>query len=508
MLTHFIRVLVITFFIHNSKQSPLYHSETERKKPSTDHHGITNYSLVLNNSLIIPENQTMLNESNVELCTSTENILLEHSCSSKKYCNCSNVVVYKGTQLEEETVKWLIIAVAVLIVIYGIKLSWLLRCKKRKENRSDSLTRLIFDHIKLVKCLDNGNFGEVWKAKLTLFTNVTVDVACKIRRKHRNSEREFFLEEAIILHQLQCWRNHPNIIKFEGLCVHNSQDLLVYEYMNGGSCQNFIIKNYLIVQMDHIRKIVFDVIEACIFLQERQYVHRDIALRNILVRVLRQGRLVVKLADFGLAKDIGDKSHIFESRTSPCNFRNTSPEGQKHGKFEVKSDVWSFGVFIWELFNTWELGRCVLPYENVPDYLLEAVICEEKEILPKPKRCPINLYQQVLINTWAYEPSKRPDFFGLKELLILNWPEQKMSRFEVNEDDFLFNGFCNEPEPTSGFNFNNRRPNHTVRPEVPLISRREGNYLICALNLETPYETTESECSSNDGSTVHQVFHF
>lgn len=393
----------------------------------------------------------------------------------------------------DDTLKWLFIAVAVLIVIYGIKLSWLIRCKNGKKLLSDILKRFEWDDITPIKYLDAGNFGEVWLASLKKDTNVTEEVVYKIRQNlNHDSAREYFLEEAMVLSQLQSKGVHKNIIRFEGMCIHDSQDLLVFEYMNGGNCINFISKNHNVIQMHCIGKIIFDVLEGCIFLQDNQYVHRDIAARNVLLSIQRNRRFVAKLADFGLAKDLsGNKNRMYTCSTSPFNNRNTAPEGMQVGKFDVKSDVWSFGVLMWELFKIWEAGVRVVPYDSIPDFLLKPYVCNEKRILLKPSRCPQNLYENVMKVTWNYEPDGRPDFIRLKELLNENWREHRRSRlestFSLSED--MFSGLDNvEPNIIAISNPSYEMNKIVLLTEVPVIrSINNSGYLMHSFNVENYY---------------------
>ncbi|XP_037832779.1 tyrosine-protein kinase Srms-like isoform X2 [Kryptolebias marmoratus] len=141
------------------------------------------------------------------------------------------------------------------------------------------------------------------------------------------------------------------------------------------------------------------------YLEDRSIVHRDLAARNILVG----DHLVCKVADFGLARIIKDSIYT-ASRNTKIPVRWTAPEAALRQRFSVKSDVWSFGVLLYEMMSH---GK--MPYEGksnkeVLDILLSGFR------LPCPTRCPQNIYR-IMLDCWAAEPSKRPSFHALQSQL-------------------------------------------------------------------------------------------
>ncbi len=175
-----------------------------------------------------------------------------------------------------------------------------------------------------------------------------------------------FREEAMLMARFTC----DYIIKTYGICLESRPIMLALEYMNGGSVEKYLaredVRNCL-TSADLI-SIVLDILKACIYLENEGYIHRDLAARNCLVQIISDSNVKprrVKLTDFGLAKDI-TSTKIYESRdpysqTLPIAW--TAPEAFD-GKFSVKSDVWSFGVFVWEVF-TW--GG--IPFGGCPNQL-------------------------------------------------------------------------------------------------------------------------------------------
>uniref|UniRef100_A0A3B4HCQ8 Src-related kinase lacking C-terminal regulatory tyrosine and N-terminal myristylation sites n=1 Tax=Pundamilia nyererei TaxID=303518 RepID=A0A3B4HCQ8_9CICH len=144
-----------------------------------------------------------------------------------------------------------------------------------------------------------------------------------------------------------------------------------------------------------VQRELFDmdqVAEGMAYLEDRSIVHRDLAARNILVG----DDLVCKVADFGLARIIRDSVYT-ASRNTKIPVRWTAPEAALHQRFSVKSDVWSFGVLLYEM-----MSRGKMPYEGTAARL--------------SVRCPSNIYR-IMIDCWAIEPSKRPSFHALHSQL-------------------------------------------------------------------------------------------
>uniref|UniRef100_A0A8C7XA13 Src-related kinase lacking C-terminal regulatory tyrosine and N-terminal myristylation sites n=1 Tax=Oryzias sinensis TaxID=183150 RepID=A0A8C7XA13_9TELE len=146
--------------------------------------------------------------------------------------------------------------------------------------------------------------------------------------------------------------------------------------------------------------------EGMAYLEDRNIVHRDLAARNILVG----DDLVCKVADFGLARIIRDSVYT-ASRNTKIPVRWTAPEAALHQRFSVKSDVWSFGVLLYEM-----MSRGKMPYEG--SFLNKEVmtILTSGYRLACPTRCPENIYK-IMMDCWAAEPSKRPSFHALHSQL-------------------------------------------------------------------------------------------
>ncbi len=134
-----------------------------------------------------------------------------------------------------------------------------------------------------------------------------------------------------------------------GVCTDSTPWLLVMEYMPEGSLVNLISKHRLLSSLALV-KICSQIADACAYLHHRQYIHRDIAARNILCR----NKDCVKLADFGMAKNI---SSALSYSIPPGVYRPVPiPSPPENGAPSFGTDVWYFGVFLWEVFLLKLLG--------------------------------------------------------------------------------------------------------------------------------------------------------
>ena len=138
------------------------------------------------------------------------------------------------------------------------------------------------------------------------------------------------------------------------------------------------------------------------YLEEQNYIHRDLAARNILVGE----HLICKVADFGLAHVIDED--IYEAQPEEkIPIKWTAPEAALHNRFTIKSDVWSFGVMLYEIIT---YGR--FPYPSMTSgEVLEAL--QQGYRMPRPMGCPDKLYD-IMLKCWGHEPANRPTFETLQ----------------------------------------------------------------------------------------------
>ena len=199
--------------------------------------------------------------------------------------------------------------------------------------------------------------------------------------------------------------DHPNIIRLLGVCS-AAPVWIVMELARYGEMRAYLQKNNARLEHDLATLVLFayQLSTALSYLESKKYVHRDIAARNILV----SSDDCVKLADFGLSRWVEESYYKASKGVLPIKWM--APESINFRRFTTASDVWMFGVCMWEILM---LG--IKPFQGIKNSDVIGRI-ENGERLPLPAICPPHLYS-LMLKCWSYEPSKRPSFREIKETL-------------------------------------------------------------------------------------------
>ncbi|XP_058604533.1 proto-oncogene tyrosine-protein kinase ROS-like isoform X3 [Onychostoma macrolepis] len=277
----------------------------------------------------------------------------------------------------------------------------------------------IRDCLKLQRLLGSGAFGEVYEG-VTVGSQITEvvperRVAVKtLRGDASDYEKTEFLKEAYLMSQF----NHPNILRLLGVCLLNEPHYLILELMEGGDLRSYLraarptTSHKELLNLTSLLDVSLDVATGCAYLERKHFVHRDIAARNCLVsiRSYTDPERVVKIGDFGLARDVYKNDYYRKRGEGLLPVRWMSPESLTDGIFNKYSDVWAFGVLLWEIMT---LGK--LPY---PTYTNHEVLSHTSTgaRLPSPAGCPQRLYN-LMMSCWSKEPTERPNFQYLEETL-------------------------------------------------------------------------------------------
>ncbi|NWS60841.1 BMX kinase, partial [Chunga burmeisteri] len=248
------------------------------------------------------------------------------------------------------------------------------------------------EEIVLLRELGSGQFGVVhlgkWKEKY--------DVAIKMIKEGAMSEDEF-IEEAQIMMKL----NHPKLVRLYGVCSKLYPIYLVTEYMPNGCLLSYLRSHGKELQPLHLLEICYDVCDAMAFLESYQFIHRDLAARNCLV----DSNLTVKVSDFGMTRYVLDDLYISSLGTKfPVKW--SAPEVFHYTKFSSKSDVWAFGILMWEVFT---LGK--QPYELYDNMQVIEKVSQGYRLY-RPQLVSDIIYQ-IMYNCWHELPEKRPAFYQL-----------------------------------------------------------------------------------------------
>ncbi|KAK4886423.1 hypothetical protein RN001_002694 [Aquatica leii] len=251
----------------------------------------------------------------------------------------------------------------------------------------------------LLEELGSGQFGVVRRGKW----RGSIDVAVKMMKEGTMSEDDF-IEEAKVMTKLQ----HTNLVQLYGVCSKNRPIFIVTEYMRHGSLLNYLRRHEqsLTSNQGLLLDMCIQVCKGMAYLERHNYIHRDLAARNCLVG----SENIVKVADFGLARYVLDDQYT-SSGGSKFPIKWAPPEVLNYTRFSSKSDVWAYGVLMWEVFTCGKMPYGRLKNSEVVEKVQKGLILE------KPKTCYKEVYD-VMRKCWSQLPENRPSFRVLKEQLI------------------------------------------------------------------------------------------
>ena len=238
-----------------------------------------------------------------------------------------------------------------------------------------------------------GQFGEVWKG---LWNNMT-SVAVKTMKPGTVPASEF-LQSARLMKRLL----HPNLVQLYAVCAREEPVYIVNELMKHGSLLEYLRDKGHSLKLPQLIDMCAQVASGMAYLEEQNYIHRDLAARNILVG----DNLICKIADFGLALLIDDD--IYEAhKGGKFPFKWTALEAALYNRYTIKSDVWSFGIVLYEIIT---YGR--FPYPDMTNaQVLEAL--QQDYRMPCPMGCPDKLHD-IMLDCWREDPDSWPTFETLQ----------------------------------------------------------------------------------------------
>ncbi|OAF67482.1 hypothetical protein A3Q56_04772 [Intoshia linei] len=261
--------------------------------------------------------------------------------------------------------------------------------------------------------LGKGQYGEVYEAYWKKYKSI---VAIKTLKEDTMAADEF-LAEASVMKSLK----HPNLVQLLGACTKEPPFYIITEFMSKGNLLNYL-RNSNRKELNSIILIYMatQISSAMSYLEERKFIHRDLAARNCLVGVNN----LVKVADFGLARLVKEEKNTYTAQFgAKFPIKWTAPEGLAFNRFSTKSDVWAFGILLWELTS---FGST--PYARVQLSEVYGLI-QKGYRLECPKYCKSEMYS-IMMKCWEWEEKDRPTFVEIHnffecKLHSKSWPNKK-----------------------------------------------------------------------------------
>ncbi|KAJ0964035.1 hypothetical protein J5N97_029157 [Dioscorea zingiberensis] len=271
-----------------------------------------------------------------------------------------------------------------------------------------------FTRLNFGKKVASGSYGDLYRG-----TYYSQDVAIKVLKPERLNEdmQHEFAQEVYIMRKVR----HRNVVQFIGACTRPPSLCIVTEFMSGGSIYDFLHKQKGVFKLPALLRVAIDVSKGMNYLHQNNIIHRDLKAANLLM----DENEVVKVADFGVAR-VKAQSGVMTAETG--TYRWMAPEVIEHKPYDHKADVFSFAIVLWELLT----GK--LPYEFITP-LQAAVGVVQKGLRPSiPKHTHPKL-TELLKKCWQQDPSLRPDFSEILEILqiiikeIEDRPKEKSGGF-------------------------------------------------------------------------------
>ncbi|XP_028404174.1 ephrin type-A receptor 4a-like [Dendronephthya gigantea] len=278
--------------------------------------------------------------------------------------------------------------------------------------------------------LGSGQFGVILMGEVIKGRREIICAVKTLKREATTNERESLKTE---LKNMSNMDSHPYIVNLIGAQTRDGEFNVVVEYCANGDLYNYVKKNRLDLSSQGLKgtgttieyvtrlRISFDIANGMAYLATKGFIHRDLAARNVLL----DGELRAKVSDFGRSRDVSATFKTIQSfrKNEPVPTRWMPVETLRKQEFTSKSDVWSFGVLLWEI----ESGG-IRPYNDLDTYrqVVNKVVNEGYR-LQKPYYCPDVIYE-IMKECWKIDPDERPTFTqiatNLGNLLQANMPSQ------------------------------------------------------------------------------------
>eukprot|EP00056_Hartaetosiga_gracilis_P008745 m.125816 g.125816 ORF g.125816 m.125816 type:complete len:758 (-) comp12985_c0_seq23:942-3215(-) len=307
-----------------------------------------------------------------------------------------------------------------------------------KENNSafDNILSFNRNRVKQIRKLGEGHFGVVFEgeAEGLVSGQKTTRVAVKMLTESTTEAILDFNKEVQIMKSIA---GSDHIVQLLGICVEEQPYLMLMELMSRGDLKTLMrssrpkLSKASPLSLRQLLTMGSDIADGMAFLQAKRIVHRDLAARNCLVN----DEWRVKIGDFGLTRDVYAGEYYRMTGSSPLPVRWMAPEAIEDGLYTSYSDVWAYGIVLWELATF-----AKMPYPGLSNMEVIDRVAEEDYRMPEPKDCPTGLYK-VMLQCWSETPSSRPDFKDLKATMLRlagqasNDPITKQRKAQLQEQE-------------------------------------------------------------------------
>ncbi|KAG5667137.1 hypothetical protein PVAND_015134 [Polypedilum vanderplanki] len=263
-----------------------------------------------------------------------------------------------------------------------------------------------------------GSFGMVYEGLIKDFHRKGEDVRCAIKTVNESAtdkEQITFLNEASVMKQFDT----HHVVRLLGVVSIGQPTLVVMELMASGDLKSYLRSHrpeYDTVSTEpppqpptlrRILQMAIEIADGMAYLSAKKFVHRDLAARNCMVAE----DLTVKIGDFGMTRDIYETDYYRKGTKGLLPVRWMSPESLKDGVFSSSSDVFSYGVVVWEMSTLAQQPYAGLSNDQVLRYVIEGGVME------RPENCPDKLYD-LMRRCWQHRPSARPTFMDIITMLL------------------------------------------------------------------------------------------
>ncbi|KAL5004286.1 hypothetical protein ScPMuIL_017742 [Solemya velum] len=271
------------------------------------------------------------------------------------------------------------------------------------------------EKIKVIRELGQGSFGMVYEGIAADMVPGKPEMRVAVKTMNKSSANvnaATFLKEASIMKEFDCY----HVVKLLGVVSQGEPVYVVMEYMENGDLKSYL-RSHRPDDEDNpdntppplrqILQMAGEIADGMSYLVDRKYVHRDLAARNCMVAE----DCTVKIGDFGMTRDIYENDYYRLGGRGLLPVRWMAPESLKDGVFSSMSDVWSYGVVLWEMATL-----AAQPYQGLSNEEVRVYVLQAKH-MEMPEGCPEKLFS-LMAKTWSFKPKQRPTFKEIIEFLL------------------------------------------------------------------------------------------